>query len=178
MLKISLLVIVGLLAALACVIAVQPPEYQVTRSATIQAPANVVFDQINDFHKWEAWSPWGKLDPAMKTTYTGPAAGTGASYAWVGNKDVGEGRMTILESRPTEFVRIRLEFIAPFASVANTEFSVKPEGNSVAVTWMMSGEKNFLSKAMGLVQSMDKMIGPDFERGLAQLKSVAEGAAK
>ena len=114
----------------------------------------------------------------MKTTYTGPAAGTGASYAWVGNSDVGEGRMTILESRPAEFVRIRLEFIEPFASVANTEFSVKPEGNGVAVTWLMSGEKNFLSKAMCMVQSMDTMIGPDFERGLKQLKSAAEGAAK
>ncbi|MBL0156810.1 MAG: SRPBCC family protein [Bryobacterales bacterium] len=178
MLKISLLVIVVLLAILAGVIEMQPPEYQVTRSATIQAPANVVFEQINDFHKWEAWSPWGKLDPAMKTTYTGPAAGTGASYAWVGNSDVGEGRMTILESRPAEFVRIRLEFIEPFASVANTEFSVKPEGNGVAVTWLMSGEKNFLSKAMCMVQSMDTMIGPDFERGLKQLKSAAEGAAK
>lgn len=178
MLKISLLAIVGLLVVLSGVIALQPPDYQVTRSATIQAPANHVFDQINDFHKWEAWSPWGKLDPAMKVTYTGPGAGTGASYAWVGNKDVGSGRMTILESRPAEFVRIRLEFIEPFASVANTEFSLKPEGGGVAVTWLMSGEKNFLTKAMCMVQSMDKMIGPDFERGLAQLKSAAEGAAK
>ena len=156
----------------------QSPEYRVTRSATIQAPANVVFEQINDFHKWAAWSPWGKLDPAMKVTYTGPDAGMGAVYYWVGNKDVGEGRMTILESRPAELVRIKLEFIQPFASAADTEFTVKPDGSGVTVTWLMSGENGFVSKAAGLVQSMDKMIGPDFEKGLAQLKTVAESAAR
>ncbi len=178
MLKIIVLAVVVILAVLAGVVAMQPPEYQVARSATINAPANVVFDQINDFHKWEAWSPWGKLDPNMKTTYEGPASGVGATYSWIGNKDVGEGMMRIVESRPAEFVRIRLEFIAPFASVANTEFVLKPEGSGVGVTWMMSGHNGFIEKAMCLVQSMDKMIGPDFEKGLAQLKTAAESAAK
>lgn len=178
MLKIILLVVLGLLVVLAGVVAMQPPEYQVTRTATINAPANVVFDQINDFHKWPAWSPWGKLDPGMKTSFAGPDAGAGAIYSWVGNSDVGEGRMTILESRPSEFVRIKLEFIKPFASVADTDFAVKAEGSGVTVTWLMKGEHNFISKAMCMVQSMDKMIGPDFERGLAQLKTVSESAAK
>ena len=178
MLKIILLVVVGILVVLAGVIAMQPPEYSVTRSATISAPANVVFEQINDFHKWPAWSPWGKLDPGMKVTHAGPDAGAGAIYSWVGNSDVGEGRMTIQESRPSEFVRIKLEFIRPFPSVADTQFTVKPEGSGVTATWLMKGEHNFISKAMCLVQSMDKMIGPDFEKGLAQLKTVSESAAK
>jgi hypothetical protein len=178
MLKTTLIVVVAVLAVLAGVIAVQPPEFQVTRSAAINAPVNVVFDQINDFRKWEAWSPWGKLDPNMKTTYAGAASGVGAIYSWVGNKDVGEGRMTIVESRPGELVRIRLEFIEPFASVADTEFTLKPEGSGVGVTWKMSGQNGFIEKAMCLVQSMDKMVGPDFEKGLAQLKTVVESAAK
>lgn len=178
MLKIILLAVLAGLAVLTGVIAMQPPEYQVTRSATINAPANVVFDHINDFHKWESWSPWGKLDPNMKTTFSGPASGVGAVYSWTGNKDVGEGRMTIVESRPNELVRIRLEFIEPFPSVGDNEFTLKPEGNGVAVAWTLSGQKGFLEKAMCMVQSMDKMIGPDFEKGLAQLKTVAESAAR
>ena len=178
MLKKILIAVAAVLVLLVVVIAMQPAHYQVTRSMRIQAPADAVFAQINNFHNWSAWSPWGKLDPAMKTTYSGPDSGTGAIYAWVGNKDVGEGRMTILESRPSEFVRIRLEFIQPFASVANTEFTVKPDGGGVTVNWAMDGENGFIEKAVCLVQNMDKMIGPDFERGLAQLKSVAESGAK
>lgn len=178
MLKKILLAVVAVLAVLAVVVAMQPPEYQVTRSASIHAPANVVFDQINDFHQWPAWSPWGKLDPNMHTTFSGPSAGAGAIYSWVGNKDVGEGRMTILESRPSEFVRIRLEFLKPFPSVANTEFTVKPEAGGVTVAWLMNGEKGFIEKAICMVQSMDKLIGPDFEKGLAQLKTVAENGPK
>ena len=178
MLKKILLSIGAILVVLAGVIGMQPPDYRVSRSTMIQAPQNLVFDQINDFHKWAAWSPWGKLDPAMKVTYAGPAAGTGAVYSWVGNKDVGEGRMTIIGSRPSEFVQIRLEFIAPFASVANTEFTLKPEGSGVSVTWSMDGKNGFIEKAIGMVQSMDKMIGPDFEKGMVQLKAVAENSAK
>lgn len=178
MLKTILLVVVVLLAVLAGVVAMQPPEYQLTRSAAINAPSNVVFDQINDFRKWEAWSPWGKLDPNMKTTYAGPASGVGATYSWIGNDDVGEGVMRIVESRPGEYVRIRLEFISPFPSVADNEFTLKPEGGGTGVTWRMSGQNGFIGKAMCLVQSMDKLIGPDFEKGLAQLKTVAERAAK
>lgn len=178
MLKTSLLVIVAVLAVLAGVVAIQSPEYRVTRSGMINAPASVVFDQINDFHHWAVWSPWGKLDPGMKVSYAGPDAGVGAVHSWVGNSDVGEGKMTITESRPAELVGIRLEFIKPFASTTKTEFTLKPQGGGVLVTWSMSGEKGFIEKAVCLVQSMDKMIGPDFERGLAQLKTVAESGAK
>lgn len=178
MLKLTLLVLVSILVVFAGVVALQPAEYQVARSATITAPSNVVFDQINNFHKWKNWSPWAKIDPNMKETFSGPESGTGAVYSWEGNKEVGEGRMTILESRPSEYVRIRLEFIKPFASVANTEFMVKPAGTGAEVTWDMSGHNGFIEKAFCLFQNMDKMIGPDFEKGLAQLKTASENSAK
>jgi hypothetical protein len=160
------------------VVAFQPAEYQVKRSATISAPPAVVFDQVNDFHKWEGWSPWAKLDPAVKNTFEGPPAGTGAIFSWVGNKDVGEGRMTLTESHTNDLVKINLEFIKPFASVALTEFAFKPAGNQTAVTWTMSGHNNFMGKAMCLFMNMDKMVGGDFEKGLAQMKSVAEKASQ
>src|ERR1051325_2239937 len=156
------------------VVALQSPEYRVVRSATISAPPPIVFAQVNDFHNWEAWSPWAKLDPTMKQTHEGPPSGTGAIYSWVGNSKVGEGRMTLTESRPTDLVRIKLEFLKPFASTANTEFTFKPEENRTGVTWSMSGQKNLLSKAFCLFMSMDKIIGKDFEKGLAALKSVSE----
>lgn len=160
------------------IVAMQPPSFNIVRSAGIAASPNTVFGHINDFHKWDAWSPWAKLDPEMKQTFEGPSEGAGSVYSWVGNKKVGEGRMTLLESRPGEVVRIKLEFIKPFASVADTEFTLKPEGNQTAVTWDMKGQKNFMSKAFCMFVSMDKMVGKDFERGLASLKSVAEGSAK
>jgi hypothetical protein len=133
---------------------------------------------VNDFHNWTAWSPWAKLDPAMKQTYEGAPAGTGAVSTWAGNKDVGEGRMTIIESRPSELIRIKLEFFKPFAATNTAEFTFKPAGDQTAVTWSMAGEKNFMAKAFGLFMNMDKMIGDDFEKGLANLKSVTETAPK
>jgi hypothetical protein len=144
----------------------------------ISAPAPVVFAQVNDLHRWENWSPWAKLDPNMKVAHEGPPAGKGAVYSWAGNSKVGEGRMTIIESRPNELVRINLEFIKPFAATNITEFTFKPEGNGTAVSWSMSGENNFLSKAVCLFMNMDKMVGGDFEKGLAALKSVSEAAAR
>ena len=114
----------------------------------------------------------------MKLTFEGPPAGTGAIYHWSGNNKVGEGRMTITESRPSDLVRIKLEFIKPFASTADTEFTFKPETNQTAVTWSMAGKKNFMSKAFGLFVNMDKLIGGDLEKGLAQLKTVVEGSSK
>ena len=164
-----------ILAALAGVIALQPDTYQVARTADIAAPPDAVFALINDFHKWDGWSPWAKLDPAMKTTYSGAEAGTGASYYWIGNDQVGEGRMTIMASQPSQAVKIKLEFLKPFASSAINDFSVTPGGAGTKVEWAMAGEHNFMSKAMCLVMGgMDKMIGPDFEKGLAQLKTLAE----
>ena len=155
-------------------IALQPREFHVVRSATVNAPPGVVFAHINDFRQWDAWSPWAQLDPNMKETFSGPPTGAGSIYEWTGNRKVGHGRMTILDSRPNEKILIRLEFIEPFPSSAQTEFLLQPEGASTRVSWSMSGPNNFLSKAMCLFMGgMDRMIGPDFEKGLRQLQSAA-----
>ena len=159
------------------IVALQPSEFNVVRSATISAPAPALFAQVNDFHKWEAWNPWGKLDPTMKQTYEGAPAGTGAIYTWSGNDEVGEGRMTITESRPSDLIRIKLEFFKPFAATNTAEFTFKPEGNQTAVTWSMTGNNNFMAKAVHLFMNMDKMVGGQFEKGLAQMRSVVEAAA-
>lgn len=172
---IALAAVIGLLIV---IVALQPADFRVSRSTTIAAPAPLVFAQVYDFHKWEAWSPWAKLDPSMKTTYSGAPAGVGAVYAWSGNDQVGEGRMTLSETRPDDLIRIDLQFIKPFAANNITEFVFKPEADKTQVTWNMSGKNNFMSKAFGLFMNMDKMIGGDFEKGLAQLKSVAEAAVK
>ena len=174
MLKKILITIVVIVVAFVVVAALQPADYRVARSATFSAPPAVAFAQVNDFHRWSAWSPWEKLDPAMKRTFEGPPSGTGSIYAWSGDSKVGEGRMTITESRPSELIRITLDFVKPFASTATTEFTFKPEGNQTVVAWSMAGQKNFMSKAMCLFMSMDKMLGGEFEKGLADLKSVAE----
>jgi carbon monoxide dehydrogenase subunit G len=160
------------------VVAMRPSDFRVARSATMSAPPAAVFAQVNDFHNWEAWSPYAKRDPAMKKTYEGAAAGAGAVYTWSGNNEVGEGRTTITESRPNELVRIRLEFVRPFAGTNAGEFTFKPEGNGTVVTWSLAGKYNFLSKAVGLFINMDKMIGGDFETGLAQMKAVVEAAPR
>jgi hypothetical protein len=167
-------IVVGLVA----VITLQPARYRVSRSTTIAAPAPVVFAQVNDFHKWSAWSPWEKIDPAMKRTYEGPSAGVGASYAWVGSREVGEGRMTIVESRPSDLIQVKLEFVKPFAGTSVAEFSFKPDGERTLVTWSMTGDKNFIAKAIHLVMSMDRMIGDQFDKGLAAMKTVAEAAPR
>ena len=170
--------IVLIIAIFCVVVAMQPAHYTVERSATINAPAPVVFAQVNDFHKWQAWSPWEKLDPNMKKEFSGAAAGNGAVYSWAGNNDVGEGRMTITDSRPSELVKIKLEFIKPFTATNTTDFVLTPQGNQTNVKWTMSGENNFVAKAFSMFMNMDKMVGGDFEKGLAQMKTVAEAAAK
>lgn len=178
MLKKILIGIAAVIVLFVIIVALQPAQYRVTRTATMPAAPSVVFEHVNDLHKWDAWSPWAKLDPAMKTAFDGPQSGTGASYAWVGNKEVGEGKMSITESKANELVRLKLEFIKPFASTAMTEFTFKPEGEQTAVTWSMTGDKNFMSKAICLFMNMDKMVGGDFEKGLAGLKSAVQVAAK
>ena len=169
-----LIAVVAILVVLVIVIATRPSEFRVERSATVSAPAPVVFAQVNDFHKWEAWSPYVKRDPAMKKSFEGAPAGVGAIYTWSGNHEVGEGRTTIIESRPSELIRIKLEFVRPFAGTSTAAFTFRPEGERTAVTWSLEGRNNFPAKAMGLVMNMDKMIGGDFEKGLAQMKSVVE----
>lgn len=175
MLKWSLATIAAVVVIFMIVVAMQPTDFRVERSATMRAPAPAAFEQVNDFQNWRAWSPWEKVDPALKRQYDGPKAGTGAVYAWQGNKDVGEGRMTITESRPGELVRIKLEFFKPFAATNAAEFRFKPAGpDSTAVTWTMTGQNNFLAKGICMFVDMDKMVGGMFDQGLAQMKSVVE----
>jgi hypothetical protein len=176
MLKKVLIAAAVLVALFVIIVALQPSEFRVARSATIAAPPPAVFAQVNDFHKWEAWNPWGKIDPAMKHTYEGAPAGIGAIYSWAGNNEVGEGRMTIAESRPSDLIRINLEFFKPFAGNSTAEFTFKPEGDRTIVTWSMTGNNNFMAKAIHLFMNMDKMIGGQFDKGLASMKSVAETA--
>lgn len=172
-----LAIIVIAVAALVIAVMMQPDTYRVVRTASVNAPSDKVFANVNDFKKWDAWSPWAKIDPAMKVTYGGPPTGVGSTYAWVGNDQVGEGKMTIKESHPSSHIKIDLEFIKPFASVADTEFILKPAGDKTDVEWSIAGKHNVISKAMCLVVSMDQMIGPDFEKGVAQLKTVSESSA-
>jgi uncharacterized protein YndB with AHSA1/START domain len=148
----------------------------VTRNILISAPAQTVFRYVDDLRKWDEWSPWAKIDPAMKTTFSGAQNGKGAIYAWQGNNKVGEGRMTIVESEPEKLVRILLEFIKPFKSVADTEFTFVHADGQTSVSWSMIGKKNFASKAFCLFMDMDKKIGGDFEKGLSQLKTVCEAS--
>ena len=136
MLEAILIALAVIVVVFLLIVAMQPAQYRVARSATVTAPAQAVFAQVNDFHKLEAWNPWGKIDPAMKHSYEGAPAGTGAIYTWVGNKDVGEGRMTIIESRPSDLIRIKMEFFKPFAGNSIAEFTFKPESNQTVVTWV------------------------------------------
>jgi uncharacterized protein YndB with AHSA1/START domain len=176
----KVLLVLGIgIAGLFVVVATRPGTYRVERSQKIEAPADIVFAQLDDFKSWAAWSPWDKLDPAMQKSYEGPAEGVGAGYSWQGNDKVGKGRMTITEASPPNSISYRLEFLEPFASVSTTTFLLKPEGDkSVTATWSMSGNNNLMGKAFGLFMDMDKMIGGDFEKGLATLKTIAEAEAK
>jgi hypothetical protein len=173
-----LFTVAAIVVVLIVVIAKQPDEFRVTRRGSVSAAPAVVFARVNDLHKWRAWSPWERIDPALKRTFEGPSAGTGAIYRWAGNNKAGEGSMTITESRPGELIRFRLEFLKPFKATNTAEFTFKPEGNQTVVMWSMAGRKNFASKAFGIFMNMDKLVGSDFEKGLAAMKSVVEGAGK
>ena len=174
-------ILIGLFVVVAIfliVAAFQPSHFEVKRSTRIVAPPASVFPQVNTLKNWEAWNPWMKLDPNIKVTYSGPPSGEGASYSWVGNNEVGEGRMTILESRPNELVRFKLEFLKPMEGKSDAAFTFKPQGDQTEVTWSMSGENNLIAKAVCLIMSMDKMIGEPFEKGLADMKSIVESTPK
>jgi len=174
MLKKLLIGIAVIIIVFVVIVATRPSEYSVTRSVAIAAPPDAVFPHVNELKKWAVWNPWEKIDPTMKLAYEGPGSGVGASYSWIGNREVGEGRMTITESRPGELVRLKLEFFKPMAGVSTAEFAFKPEGSQTTVTWSMTGKNNFVAKAFCMFVSMDKMIGGQFEKGLADLKSVVE----
>ena len=173
---IILLIVAAVVLIVILVVAMQPAAFKIERSTTIAAPPAAVFVQVNDFHKWTAWSPWEGIDPQLKRTYEGPPAGVGAHYHWVGNKKVGEGMMTISESRAAELIRIKLEFLKPFKATNTAEFTFKPQGDQTLVNWAMTGERNFVMKAFGMMMDMEKMVGGDFEKGLAKMKSVTEAA--
>ena len=160
------------------VIAGQPDEFKVVRSEKIAAPPDKIFPHVNDLHKWEAWSPWARMDPNAKNSFAGPASGTGAAMAWAGTCKVGVGRMTITESKASSWIRFRLEFEKPMKATNTAEFTFTPEGGQTVVTWSMAGRNNFAAKVFGLFMNCDKMIGGQFEKGLAQLKSVAEAVNK
>jgi uncharacterized protein YndB with AHSA1/START domain len=175
--KIILIAVAVLVVLLAVVVALRPADFKITRTGRISAPVGVVFDNVNDFHKWQAWSPWAKMDPNARSTFAGPVAGPGSSMEWAGNNKVGAGRMTILESRPNEAIQIKLEFFRPFKATHLAEFTFKPEGTQTAVTWTMTGKNNFMGKAFTLLMNCDKMIGSQFEEGLANLNSASQALA-
>ncbi|MBC7791308.1 MAG: SRPBCC family protein [Anaerolineae bacterium] len=166
------LVVVVLVLVMA--IMTRPATFRVQRMATISAAADRVFGFVNDFRRWTAWSPWEKLDPNLKRTFSGNPSGVGSVYSWAGNSKAGEGRMAIKESIPNQRVAIDLQFLKPFKARNLTEFMFKPTPEGVNVTWTMSGDSTFATKAISLFSSMDKMVGKDFEQGLVNLKNVAE----
>lgn len=166
--------VVIVLAAVIVPVVLQPDEYQVERSITIDAPAAEIFPHVNDFHKWDAWSPWLKIDPNATKTYEGPETGRGAVFRWKGNDEVGQGSMTILDSHPNDDIKIELAFLEPFRNTADTEFTFKEVNQKTVVTWKMHGHSNFAGKAFHLVMDMDKLIGDKYYEGLANLKKVVE----
>jgi uncharacterized protein YndB with AHSA1/START domain len=171
--KIALAVVV-LVAAVLLFAATRPDSFRVQRSTSIKAPPEKIFPLIADFHAWGAWSPWEKLDPTMKRTHSGAPSGKGAVYAWDGNNDVGAGRMEVAEVVPPSRLSIKLDFSRPMEGHNTAEFTLVPKGDGSEVTWAMFGPSPYLSKLIGLFLDMDKMIGKDFEAGLANLKALAE----
>ena len=174
MLKIISIIIVLAITAVLIFAASKPDSFRVQRSITIKAPPEKVFAYLNNFHHWEAWSPWEKLDPAVKRIYGGAESGLGATYAWEGNSEVGQGRMAIIESVPSSKLLLDIEFIKPFAAKNKVEFILAAEGENTVVTQAMYGPSPYISKLMSLFFNMDKMVGGKYEQGLASLKLLAE----
>jgi hypothetical protein len=173
MFKKIIIVISVLILLLLAWAAVQPSTYSVQRSIAIKAPPEKIQPLISDFHNWGQWSPWEGLDPAMKRTFSGAPKDLGAVYAWEGNKNVGSGRMEVVSLTPAK-VGIKLDFLTPVKSSSVTEFVLEPQGDITMVRWTMSGDSDFMGKMMNVFVSMDSMIGPAFESGLAKMKTAAE----
>ncbi len=174
MVKTIAIVVIVLLAGLLMFAATKPDVFRVQRATSIKAPPEKIFTLINDFHSWGSWSPYEKMDPAMKRTYSGAANGKGAVYEWEGNNKVGQGRMEIMEASPPSKMTIKLDFLKPFEGHNIAEFTLEPKGDSTGVTWAMYGPSPYVAKVMSIFCNMDRMIGKDFETGLANLKTVAE----
>jgi uncharacterized protein YndB with AHSA1/START domain len=177
---VGVLIVIGVLAlviiAALAFIATRPAKYRIERSAQIDARPDVVFSIINDLRRWDEWSPYDKRDPNMEKTFEGPSSGPGASYCWNGNNQVGEGRLTIVESKPGELISMKLEFSRPFQCANEVNFNLEPSESGTRVRWIMDGRNNFLTKAMSVCGQMDKMMGKDFDEGLANLNHVAQAA--
>lgn len=165
-----LVVVVGILVYAAT----RPDTLRVERKATINAPPDKIYPLIADFRRWTSWSPWEKRDPALQRTYSGAASGKGAVYAWQGNRDVGSGQMEIVDVTEPTKVGIKLDFIEPFEGHNVADFTLVPKGGATDVTWVMTGPTPYLGKVIGVFINMDRMIGNDFEAGLASLKAAAE----
>jgi hypothetical protein len=177
---VTILLVTAVILVAGFIIAVmrQPAEYRVSRSATLNAPPDAVFPHVNELRQWDAWSPWAKLDPNARNSFEGPPAGVGAAMSWAGNHEVGEGKMTIIESRANELVRFRLDFIKPMAGTSESEFTFKSVGGQTALTWTMTGTNDLVGRAFSVVMNMDKMVGGQFEKGLANLKAIVEAPPK
>jgi len=173
-----LLVLAVVIALFVVVVSTRPSDFRVERTRIIATPPGRIFPHVNDLHLWQAWSPWAKLDPNARNTFDGPPTGKGASMHWTGDSNVGEGTMTIIESKPDQQVRFRLDFKKPFEGTNLAEFNLTPEGTSTRVSWSMTGKCNFITKAIGLFVSMDQMIGDQFGKGLDDLAKVAEAGKK
>jgi hypothetical protein len=179
MIKIVLIVVAVAVAVLLVYAATRPDSFRFERATTIQAPPEKLFALVNDFHRWTAWSPWEKVDPQLKRTYSGPEAGKGAVYAWEGNNNVGSGRMEITDAVPVSKaapskILIQLDFLKPFEAHNTAEFTFTPGPQGTTVTWAMFGPSPYVSKLMGVFMNMDRMVGSQFEQGLANLRSAAE----
>jgi uncharacterized protein YndB with AHSA1/START domain len=174
MLNTIVISVVVLLVAFLGFAATRPDTFRVQRAMRINAPPEKIFALINDLHRWGSWSPYEKKDPTMKRTHSGAANGKGAVYEWEGNRDIGTGRMEITDTSPPSRVSIKLDFIKPFEAHNNVEFTLEPNGHSTNVTWALHGPASYTSKVMSVVFNMDRMVGKDFEAGLAGLKAAAE----
>jgi hypothetical protein len=167
--------VVVLVIAIVLILAMTKPDtFRIQRMATIKAPAENIFSLINDFHRWGGWSPWENKDPAMKRTFSGAESGKGAVYAWEGNKNVGSGRMEILDSSLPSKIIIKLDFFTPFEGHNTAEFTMLPQGDATNLTWVMHGPAPLMNRVMQVFVNLDKMIGKDFESGLANLKKLTE----
>lgn len=171
--KILVIVVLAVLGLLGFA-ATKPDSFEVKRSVTINAEPETVFGYLDDFVVWDRWSPWAKKDPAMQKSTSGSERGVGAIYEWNGNKEVGQGRMEIVESNPASDLRIKLDFLAPFEAHNIADFSIAKDQQGSQLSWTLSGPNPFMAKFMSIFVSMDEMVGNDFEQGLANLKQLVE----
>lgn len=170
----AVVLLVVLIVGFVAVVAMQPSDVHISRSLTMAAPPDKVFEQVNNLHRSPDWSPFIKLDPNIKYSYEGPESGEGAVYKWSGNDEVGEGSMTIVESKPNELVRMKLAFVRPMEDTSEAVFTFKPEGEKINVTWAMNGTNGFVEKAFCMFVDLDKMIGDKFLEGLESMKKIVE----